>query len=247
MSRIRSVSFSIRSRPNAPADSYANAALDPAVLATGFFTDGQQDPEPGQVASLTSKNNFINFCKDFPTFPLTNGQQIKTGSCNAAPMGVLAAQSNIPSSKFQFPLNFDTSLKANQPFTVQIIVQHLSTGNAANAQLSYLAAPQQVDSNGDVIGHLKIVIEPIDSFTSTSPTDPTRFSLVAGINDHAVNGMIKYSVTGLPEGFYRMSTMNTATNGQPVLVNVHQHGAIDDTIYVRIWGFSCVYILTRAH
>ena len=37
--------------------------------------------------------------------PLTNGQQLPNGSCNSAPMGVLAPQSSMPSAKFIFPQN----------------------------------------------------------------------------------------------------------------------------------------------
>jgi hypothetical protein len=76
-----------------------NVVLDPAVLATGFFQDGLATAVPGQVASMTSANNFINFCKSHPDKPITNGLQIKTGSCNPAPMGILASTINIPSCK----------------------------------------------------------------------------------------------------------------------------------------------------
>lgn len=76
-----------------------NVVLDPAVLATGFFQDGLATAVPGQVASMTSKNNFINFCKSHPDKPITNGLQIKTGSCNPAPMGIFASTTNTPSCK----------------------------------------------------------------------------------------------------------------------------------------------------
>jgi hypothetical protein len=41
--------------------------------------------DPGQVASLTSKNNFINFCLTQPV-ELTDGQQKVNGSCNPIPV-----------------------------------------------------------------------------------------------------------------------------------------------------------------
>ena len=56
----------------------SDIALDPAVIAPGFANDGQDQPVAGQVASLTSTNNFINFCLTVNA-PITNGQQITTG------------------------------------------------------------------------------------------------------------------------------------------------------------------------
>jgi hypothetical protein len=71
---------------------------------TALQKDGQQTPAAGQVASLTSSNNLyvfvcwccttqsqflfysffssINFCLTQKGVPLTNGAQIKNGSCN---------------------------------------------------------------------------------------------------------------------------------------------------------------------
>lgn len=44
----------------------------------GLAQDGQQaGAEAGQVASLTSTNNFINFCLTEPDLPLTNGMQVR--------------------------------------------------------------------------------------------------------------------------------------------------------------------------
>jgi len=69
--------------------------LDPSVIAKGFEQNGQATPEAGQVASLTSKNNFINFCATTKQ-PITNGQQIKGGSCSPAPMGSIPSTANMP-------------------------------------------------------------------------------------------------------------------------------------------------------
>ncbi len=54
--------------------------LDPSVISTGFANDGtfEQGAEAGEVPSLTSTNNYINFCKGKT---LQNGLQITTGSC----------------------------------------------------------------------------------------------------------------------------------------------------------------------
>lgn len=57
------------------------ATLDPDVIQVGSSTDGSGSlgANADQAPSLTSENNFINFCKGQT---LTNGLQITEGSCN---------------------------------------------------------------------------------------------------------------------------------------------------------------------
>ena len=71
----------------------SSTTLDPSVIAKGFEQNGQQVPTAGQVASLTSSNNFINFCATTKQ-PITNGKQITGGSCNPAPMGSIPSTAN---------------------------------------------------------------------------------------------------------------------------------------------------------
>ena len=127
-------------------DPQNSLTLDPKVLATGFENNGQDVPAAGQVASLTSSNNFINFCLTVPNLPITNGQQITTGSCNPAPMGIIPATSAMPSSKFTFPTN-GAVIATNQSFTISMAMANLETGNFVNANENYFAAPQQSVSN----------------------------------------------------------------------------------------------------
>jgi len=211
-------------------DAQNSLTLLTSQIQTGFQQDGNETPAAGQVASLTSNNNFINFCSG-KSVPLTNGQQVKTGSCNAAPMGVIAATTNMPSSKFVFPTNGGT-VPANKNFTVQMAISNLETGNFVNAEANYFAAPQQVNAQGQIIGHSHIVIEKLTSATQTTPTDPNTFAFFKGLNDPATNGVLSATVAnGLPAGTYRLSSINSAANHQPVLVAVAQHGALDDMIY----------------
>ncbi|TCD62222.1 hypothetical protein EIP91_007201, partial [Steccherinum ochraceum] len=215
-------------------DAQSSLTLDPKVIATGFENDGQDVPAAGQVASITSSNNFINFCLTVPNLPITNGQQIKTGSCNPAPMGVIPASTNMPSSKFTNPQNFGT-IKSNTAFTVTMAISHLETGFFVNANENYFSAPQQVNSAGDVQGHSHVVIEQISSLTQTTATDPTKFAFFKGLNDKAQNGVLSADVTsGLPAGVYRLSSINTAANHQPVLGPIAQHGSFDDQIYFTV-------------
>lgn len=211
----------------------SSLTLDPSVIAPGFAQNGQETPVTGQVASLTSTDNFINFCLT-TNQPITNGQQVKTGSCNPAPMGQIPATTAMPSGKFTFPENFGT-VPANQAFTITMAIQGMETGNFVNAQANYFAAPQQLNTQGQIIGHSHVVIEELSSLTQTTPTDPTKFAFFLGLNSAAQNGILTAAVAnGLPAGAYKLSSINTAANHQPVLGPVAQHGSFDDMIYFTV-------------
>ncbi|KAI0365182.1 hypothetical protein BV20DRAFT_1039040 [Pilatotrama ljubarskyi] len=215
-------------------DPQKSLTLLQSVIATGFQNDGQDQPTAGQVPSATSSNNFINFCATVPNLPITNGKQIQTGSCNPAPMGVIASTANMPSSKFVFPKNGGT-VPANQNFTIQMAISHLETGHFTNAQENYFAAPQVVNAQGDIQGHSHVVVEQIDALDTTKVTDPTKFAFFKGLNDKAVNGVLSVEVGGgLPKGFYRLASINSAANHQPALVAIAQHGSLDDMVYFTV-------------
>jgi hypothetical protein len=129
----------------------------------------------GQVESLTSNNNFINYCLTQTGFAITNGLQNTAGSCNPAPIGTIPAVTNMPSTKFVFPENGST-VTANQQFTVQLNINNIETGNFVNAETNYFAAPQQLNSAGQIIGHTHVVIEAIDGLADTAPPDPQTFA-----------------------------------------------------------------------
>ena len=196
----------------------------------------------GQVASLTSSNNFINFCLTVPDLPITNGQQIATGSCNPAPMGVIPSKENMPSAKFVSPANGAT-LSANTSFTIKMAVQNFQTGAFVNADENYFAAPQHLNGQGQIIGHSHVVVEALSALDQTTPNNPKNFVFFKGLNSAAVNGVLTVDVTGgLPAGFYKLSSINTAANHQPVLVPIAQHGSLDDAVYVSNEKF-CSFII----
>lgn len=222
-----------------------------SVIATGFENNGQDQPTAGQVPSLTSSNNFINFCATVPNLPITNGLQIKTGSCNPAPMGIIASTANMPTSKFIFPTNGGT-IAANKTFTIRMQINHLETGHFVNANENYFSAPQVVNGAGDIQGHSHVVIERLSSLGQTTVTDPLGFIFFKGLNDkaqgNAQGGVLSTDVTGgLPSGTYRLASINSAANHQPVLVAVAQHGSLDDMVYVSIHPrvHSLYHILIR--
>jgi len=215
-------------------DPQTSTTLDPRVIASGFANDGQDVPEAGQVPSLTSTNNFINFCLTAPNLPLTDGKQITTGSCNPAPIGLIPSVDNMPSSKFTFPTNFGT-VKAGETFTIEMAIQNMQTGFFVNAQENYFSAPQQLNAQGQIQGHSHVVVELISSLESTTPSDPKKFAFFKGLNAAAVGGKLTAVVTdGLAAGVYKLSSINTAANHQPVIVPIAQHGSLDDAIYFTV-------------
>ena len=145
-------------------------------------------------------------------------------------MGVIASTANMPSSKFVNPKNGD-KVAANTNFTIQMAIQNLNTGFFTNPNENYFAAPQTVDSNGNINGHSHVVVEAIPALDSTTPTDPTKFAFFKGLNDKAQGGVLSVEVAGgLPAGTYRLASINSAANHQPALVAIAQHGALDDMI-----------------
>jgi len=217
------------------ADEQSSLTLDSKVIATGFKNNGQDVPTAGQVPSLTSSNNYINFCLTVPNRPITNGKQIASGSCNPAPMGVIPSSDNMPSAKFIFPPNGDTSIVEGAPFTIKMAIQNFQSGAFVNPDENYFAAPQQVNTQGQIIGHSHVVVEALSALDQTTPTNPKKFAFFKGLNSAADNGILTAKVAaGLPAGFYKLSSINTAANHQPVLVPVAQHGSLDDAVYFTV-------------
>ncbi|KAH8831898.1 hypothetical protein DL96DRAFT_851542 [Flagelloscypha sp. PMI_526] len=226
-------------------DPQTSLTLDPKVIAKGFSTDGvgQEngiDPKTGKPnppfagpPSLKSTNNFINFCVGKT---LTDGKQIKGGSCNPCPIGDIPSFQNMPGAKFVFPTNFDTSLAANTEFTIKMNVVRMKTGVLANPQTNFLAAPQQL-AGDQIQGFATVVIEKLQSIDQSTPTNPGVFDFAAVIEKPAENGQLTKAVTGgLAAGPYRMCSILSAANSQPVIVPVAQHGNLDDCVYFTVGG-----------
>jgi len=143
----------------------------------------------------------------------------------------------MPSAKFTSPLNNQNIAAANQPFTVSMAIQGMETGNFVNAETNYFAAPQQLNAQGQIIGHSHVVIESLTSITQDKPTDPKAFAFFLGLNSAAKGGILTADVTkGLPAGAYKLSSINTAANHQPAIVPVAQHGSLDDAVYFTVGG-----------
>jgi len=231
-SAVSSAAAAASSAAAGPVGLQSSPDLDPSVVCGGFADNGQNPPVAGQSASQTSTNNYINFCAlTLPQTPLTNGLQITTGSCNPAPIGLIPSVENMPSAKYLFPKN-NSTIPANTGFTAQLNINNLHAGVFTNAQKTYFAAPQTLDAQGLIIGHSHMVIETLTSIDQSTPNDPSKFIFFKGIDDAGVNNVLSATVTaGVPKGAYRICTINSSSNHQPVIVPIAQHGSLDDCSY----------------
>ncbi|KAK2767806.1 hypothetical protein FQN54_003965 [Arachnomyces sp. PD_36] len=208
----------------------SSTCLNPEVIQSASDLTGQEEGtegiEEGQAPSATDPANFINFCEGET---ITNGEQVTSGSCNGIPMGKIPATENMISAMITNP-QAGATVPADSTFNISVQTSHLTAGFFVNPDTNYYTAPQDLDDNGDIIGHCHVTIQEIGSLQSTTPPDPNQFAFFKGINDDGNgNGLLSAEVAGgLPEGAYRVCTMIAARNHQPVNMPVAQRGAQDD-------------------
>lgn len=211
-------------------DPQTSLCLDPSSLQEGTKSNGITDPaNPDHFTkSLTSTNNFINFCAGAK---LTNGQQFEEESCNPTPMGFIPAKKNMPSVRIIEPSR-TIKIKANEPFDVVIAAKNIQLGFFTAPATTYFIAPQQLNKKGHIKGHLHVVIQLVDR---KGPLPPQQVMFFKGINDRLSGGKVHTTVDkGLPDGIYRVATMVSAMNHQLVSLGVAKRGIVDDAIYVTV-------------
>ncbi|KIM23781.1 hypothetical protein M408DRAFT_27608 [Serendipita vermifera MAFF 305830] len=214
-------------------DPQTSLALDPSQIQTAYASQGLNESDSGITPSLTSTNNFINFCLT-QDVPLTNGTQVGRGSCSPTPMGRIVAKDKMPSCKFIYPKN-GSLLPANTLFDVKLAIRNFESGLYSNPNISYYSAPQTTNDDGLLRGHAHFVIEAVADYLSETPLDPVDFTFFKSIKEVPVNGVVTSRVpNGIPSGIYRMSTITTAINHQPALVGVAQHGSLEDVVYFKV-------------
>ena len=151
-------------------------------------------------------------------------------------MGSIPAQAKTVSGVITFPQNGD-DIDALTTFNMSATISNIQLGSFTNATVTYYAAPQQLNGQGLVIGHM-VIQSTGNSLNPTQPLDGTKFAFFKGIND-AGNGQgsISTPVTGgLPKGNYRACTMTSASNHQPVLMAIAQRGPQDDCVRFTVGG-----------
>jgi hypothetical protein len=217
-----------------PTPANADAGADSTTLSanaiqSGSFNNGQEETgaEAGEATSLTSTNNFINNCAGKT---LTNGLQITTGSCNGITMGDIPAKTNMVSTIILNPPQGGAAIPSDTTFNITLQTANLVAGSFTNADATYYAAPQFL-SGGSIVGHTHVTVQDLGAnLNPTAALDATQFAFFKGINDAGNGkGLLSAEVTGgLPAGNYRVCTLASASNHQPVLMPVAQRGSSDD-------------------
>lgn len=145
-------------------------------------------------------------------------------------MGDIPAKSAMVSSVITFPESGGQAIQADQSFNISVQTTNLVAGSFTNADATYYAAPQQLQG-GKVVGHTHVTVQDLGkSLNPKQALDATQFAFFKGINDAGNGqGLLQAVVTGgLPAGNYRVCTMTSASNHQPVLMPVAQRGTPDD-------------------
>jgi hypothetical protein len=144
-------------------------------------------------------------------------------------MGDIPAKTAMVSSILINPKAGD-QIPAGKDFQIQVQVNNLVAGAFTNADTTYYAAPQALQG-GKIVGHTHVSVQDLGkSLNPSQPPDPTQFAFFKGINDAGNgNGLLSADVAGgLPAGNYRVCTIVSAANHQPVIMPVAQRGVQDD-------------------
>jgi hypothetical protein len=138
--------------------------------------------------------------------------------------------------RVESPKNLDT-IASDTTFTITLATSGIQLGTFTNAQKTYFANPQQLNAKGQIIGHTHIVVEAIDSLTTTKLTNPKNFIFFKGVNTpQDAQGNVAVDVAGgVKAGAYRMCTIVSSQTHQPAIVPIAQHGSLDDCVYVRFF------------
>lgn len=150
-------------------------------------------------------------------------------------MGEIPAADQMVSSVFTSPQNGDI-LPPNTAMKFSVQTVNLQAGSFTNPDNTYYAAPQAL-KGGVVVGHTHITVQDLGNDPNpTQPLDAEKFVFFKGIND-AGNGkglLTADLADGLPEGFYRVCSLTSSSNHQPVLMPVAQRGAQDDCVRFQV-------------
>jgi hypothetical protein len=144
-------------------------------------------------------------------------------------MGDIPAKTNMVSSIITFP-HTGSVIPSDTDFTITVQMNNIVAGSFTDADTTYYSAPQFL-LNGNVVGHTHVTVQDLgNTLNPTVAPDATQFAFFKGINDQGNGkGLLSANVVGgLPAGNYRVCTMASASNHQPVLMPVAQRGTSDD-------------------
>jgi hypothetical protein len=152
-------------------------------------------------------------------------------------MGDIPAKANMISSMIISPAT-GQDVAANEDFDITVQVDNLEAGQFTNPDTTYYTAPQQLQ-NGRILGHTHVTVQDLQgNLNPQTPPDPSIFAFFKGINDNGNgNGALSATVVGgLPAGAYRICTLTSASNHQPVIMPV----SLEVSWFGRVHVLICV-------
>ena len=138
-------------------------------------------------------------------------------------MGDIPATTNMVSTIITNPAP-GQAIAANKDFNVNLQVANLNAGVFTNPTVTYYSAPQAL-KNGNIVGHVHVTIQTLgQNLAPATPPDATKFVFFKGIDDagDGKGGLTAAVTGGLPAGSYRVCTMSSAANHQPVTMPIAQ-------------------------
>lgn len=136
-------------------------------------------------------------------------------------MGDLPAEDNMVSTIITFP-SPGQDIEPNETFDITLQVDNLVAGFFTNPNTAYYTAPQ-ILVNGIIQGHVHVVVQSMNGdINAKTPFKATEFDFFKGVNNRGDgNGGLRATVPGgLKSGVFRVCTMASATNHQPVIMPV---------------------------
>ncbi|KLU81065.1 hypothetical protein MAPG_00160 [Magnaporthiopsis poae ATCC 64411] len=204
--------------------------LDQSIISKASNKDGQEPGtdgiKAGQAKSLKDPFNFVNFCVGKGA--ITDGLQKKGGSCSTTPMGQIPSVDKMTTVMITNPKTGE-KLQARKTFNIDVQTRNLQTGSFTNPTTTYYTAPQFLNQQGVIVGHVHVTCQNIGNLNPSQPPDAKTFAFFKGIDEAGKNGLVSATVEGgLPAGTFRCCTITSGSNHQPVYMPVAQRGAQED-------------------
>lgn len=167
----------------------------------------------------------------------SNGTQISGGSCSTTIQGKIPSSDKMTSTLIISPENGAVLIPFTK-FSVDILIDNIETGHFSDPDTEYNIDPQDLNSDGLILGHTHVTIQNLDG---NKPPNAAEFEFFKGVNDKAdsegrltVDVVSEDGKAGLHPGNYRICTMAGSFSHQPLVMPVAKRGSQDDCIRITV-------------
>ena len=150
-------------------------------------------------------------------------------NCHNTVQGLIPPNNKMPSTLIISPPS-NANLTSSTGFQIKLLTTNFQGGlPLTDLNAKHLTQPQLLSSNNEIMGFIKIVIQPI-SGQSVPDAKTVSFFKQLGVNNEITVNKNEIETKGV----HRICTMLSSSSGQPVIMPVAQRGAQDDCIRVNI-------------